>query len=178
MHLVSYSSIQRLGTKLFVLQHWSSPSDKLEVLTEPQDWQAKRLPTWIKLIRNIFLKNYYFDSSNNWVSSVFISVINQLDAQDFCFTISSFHASTCFEHMCPKHVEAWNELIVKQNFCASSWLITEIHGQQNVKISLVYSVRYFFLQILKPYLKTIKSEHFFPYLSTALSYELIFKDIS
>ena len=32
--------------------------------------------------------------------SIFISVINQLDAQCFCFTISLFHASTCFEHMC------------------------------------------------------------------------------
>jgi hypothetical protein len=32
--------------------------------------------------------------------SIFISVINQLAAQNFCFTISIFHASTCFEHMC------------------------------------------------------------------------------
>ena len=32
--------------------------------------------------------------------SIFISVINQLDAQNFCFTISLFHASTCFEPMC------------------------------------------------------------------------------
>jgi len=31
---------------------------------------------------------------------LFISVINQLDGQNFCFTISLFHASTCFEHMC------------------------------------------------------------------------------
>ena len=30
---------------------------------------------------------------------LFISVINQLYAQNF-FTISLFHASTCFEHMC------------------------------------------------------------------------------
>jgi len=93
--------------------------------------------------------------------SIFISVINQHDAQRFCFTISLFHASTCFEHkevkialhslwyhhtyscddtrgcvmqlwphddeyMCSKHVEAWNKLIVKQQFCASGWLITEI----------------------------------------------------
>jgi len=29
---------------------------------------------------------------------VFISVINQLDAQNFCFKIIFFHASTCFEH--------------------------------------------------------------------------------
>jgi len=34
------------------------------------------------------------------------------------------------EHMCSKHVEAWNKLIVKQKCCASSWLIPEI----NVKI--------------------------------------------
>jgi len=32
--------------------------------------------------------------------STFISVINQLDAQNFCFTISLFHASACFEHIC------------------------------------------------------------------------------
>jgi len=33
------------------------------------------------------------------------------------------------EHMCSKHVEAWNKLIVRQKFCASSWLITEIKIQ-------------------------------------------------
>ena len=31
------------------------------------------------------------------------------------------------EHMCSKHVEAWNNLIVKQKCCASSWLISEIN---------------------------------------------------
>ena len=31
---------------------------------------------------------------------LYISVINQLDEQKFCFTISLFHASTCFEDMC------------------------------------------------------------------------------
>ena len=40
------------------------------------------------------------------------------------------------EHMCSKHVEAWNKLIIK--FSASSWLILinkyiEMHGQQNIK---------------------------------------------
>jgi len=29
--------------------------------------------------------------------------------------------------MCSKHVEACNKLIVKQKFCASIWLITEIN---------------------------------------------------
>jgi len=32
--------------------------------------------------------------------SIFILVINQLDAQNFCFTIRLFHASSCFERMC------------------------------------------------------------------------------
>ena len=75
--------------------------------------------------------------------SIFILVINQLDAQNVCFTISLFHASTCFEHMWSssggqnyiiqslheKHddtrdciLQFW--LIVKQTFCASNWLIT------------------------------------------------------
>jgi len=36
----------------------------------------------------------------------FISVINQLDAHNFCFTIRLFRASTCLEHMCSKRVEA------------------------------------------------------------------------
>ena len=31
------------------------------------------------------------------------------------------------EHMCSKHLEAWNKLIVKQKFCASSWLTTDIN---------------------------------------------------
>ena len=30
--------------------------------------------------------------------SIFILVINELDAQNFCFTISLFHSSACFEH--------------------------------------------------------------------------------
>jgi len=42
-----------------------------------------------------------------------------------------------YEHMCSKHVEAWNKLIVKQKFCASRWLITEINSawkEENKKI--------------------------------------------
>ena len=63
--------------------------------------------------------------------------INQLDALNFI--ISLFQASTCFEHMCLKHVEAWNKLI---KFSASSWLMLinkyiEMHGQQYIKISWI-----------------------------------------
>jgi len=79
--------------------------------------------------------------------SIFISVFNQLDAQTFCFRISLFHASTCFEHhvliirrsklhyiasgiITPiggRLVHRCTRLIPKQIFCASSCLITEIN---------------------------------------------------
>jgi len=61
-----------------------------------------------------------------------VSVINQLDGTKFLFynkfitCVYVYYVRLCFEHMCSKHVDAWNELIVKQKFCASSWLITEI----------------------------------------------------
>ena len=113
---------------------------------------------------------------------IFISVFNQLDAQNFCFTISLFHASTCFEHMCSssgdqncitpvhetatyrcddtrgcvmqfwppvdehmcsKHVEVWNKLIVKQIFCASSLLITKIKTLHVSDSSSVHHQQFF-----------------------------------
>ena len=54
---------------------------------------------------------------------LFINV-NQLDALNFI--VSLFQASTCFEHMCSKYVEAWNKLI---KFSASSRfiLINKLH---------------------------------------------------
>ena len=51
--------------------------------------------------------------------SIFILVINQLDAQTFCFTIGLFHASTCFDH----HV-----LIIRKSkvYYTASGIITPI----------------------------------------------------
>jgi len=52
--------------------------------------------------------------------SVYLFInINQLDALNFIIIL--FQASIGFEHMCSKHIEAWNKLIIK--FSASSWLI-------------------------------------------------------
>ena len=53
---------------------------------------------------------------------MFISVINQLDAQNFCFTISLFHASTRFEH---------NVLIIRRSklHYTVSGIITHIGGR-------------------------------------------------
>jgi len=44
--------------------------------------------------------NIFFDVLLTVVLSIFTSVINQLDVQNFCFTMSLFHASTSFEHIC------------------------------------------------------------------------------
>ena len=54
--------------------------------------------------------------------SIFIPMFNQLDAQNFCFTISLFHASTCFEH----HV-----LIIRKSklHYTASGIITHIGGR-------------------------------------------------
>jgi len=57
---------------------------------------------YIKQQQIIFIDQFMtnFDVLLTVHFSIFISVINQIDAQNFCFTISLFHASTCFEHMC------------------------------------------------------------------------------
>ena len=91
------------------------------------------------LYKNYFKRQHYFYMLFQYTMNIttrfcqnrkhiyeFISAINQLDAQNVCFMISFFLASRCFEHMCSKHLEARNKLIVKQKFCALSWLITEI----------------------------------------------------
>jgi len=49
---------------------------------------------------------------------LFISVINQLGAQKFCFTISLFHASTCFEHMCSL---SGGQNCITQPLVSSNW---------------------------------------------------------
>jgi len=62
--------------------------------------------TIVKPIAYIILLYWCSDVLLTVHLSIFISVINQLDVQHFCFTISLFRASTCFKHMCSKHVEA------------------------------------------------------------------------
>jgi len=54
----------------------------------------------MKAIKFTELLKGFFDVLQSVLLSIFMSVINQLDAQNFCFTISLFHASTCFEQMC------------------------------------------------------------------------------
>jgi len=64
-----------------------------------------------------------FDILLTVLLSIFILVINQLDAQNFCFTISLSHASTCFEH----HV-----LIIRRSklYYTASGIIKPIGGHQ------------------------------------------------
>ena len=50
--------------------------------------------------------------------SIFISVIDQLDTQKFCFTISLFLASTCFEHMCSS---SGGQNCITQALVSSHW---------------------------------------------------------
>ena len=65
---------------------------------------------------NTLFKFWYFaDRASQYI---YLN-INQLDALNFIMSL--FHASTCYEHLFSKHVEAWNKLIIK--FSSSSCLI-------------------------------------------------------
>jgi len=61
------------------------------------------------------------ETVRNVQSFFFILVINQLEAQNVCFTISLFHVSTCFEH----HV-----LIIRRSTLhyTASGIVTPIGG--------------------------------------------------
>jgi len=61
-------------------------------LRYPKENQPVDISWRVKQLLHSFL--YYFRRRTGF----FITVINQLDVQKFCFTISLFHASTCFEH--------------------------------------------------------------------------------
>jgi len=71
---------------------------------------------------------------------------------------------------CSKHAEAWNKLIIKQKFCASSWLITKINilrctvsktsksVRSCLNIFLFYTARYIFLPFPSSFLDLSISE--------------------
>jgi len=141
-------------------------------------WPPRWCFLYVSMIISAYITESFFDVLLTELHlSIFISVFNQLDAQNFCFRISFISCLYIFrayvliirrsklhytasgiitpiggrlvhrlreisyrcddtrgcvmqfwppddEHMCWKHVEARNKLIVKQTFCASSWLIS------------------------------------------------------
>ena len=125
-------------------------------------------PTWCTKFYNKFISSLYvfrahvlivrraklYYTASGIITPIGGCPVHQLDALNFI--ISLFQASTCFEHvcsssggqnwrwaMCPKHVQAWNKVIIK--FCASSWLILinkyiEMHGQQSIKKKELYGI--------------------------------------
>ena len=77
------------------------------------------------------------------------------------------------EHMCSKHVEAWNKLIVKQKFCASSWLITEtnyvyIHSRDTGPLSLCFK------QVIKADAQTNGNSHIPNRVTISLQFRSLF----
>jgi hypothetical protein len=82
-------------------------------MIEKMDKSALFFPTDIQTFFDVLLTVHL---------NIFILVINHLDAQNFCSTVSLFHASTCFEH----HV-----LIIRRpKVCyTASGIITPIGGR-------------------------------------------------
>ena len=137
-------------------------------------WLSLRLDdcrTEVQFLAGTYEGDFYFNVLLTVHLNIFISVINQLDVQNFCFTISFISCLYMFRALCAHHQEvkivlysiwyhhtcrwppgaqvrvqfwppddehmvletcrAWNKLTVKQKFCASSWLITEINTRES-----------------------------------------------
>jgi len=82
---------------------------------EPATFTIYRLQTtdFVKSLFDVLLTVYL---------SIFILEINQIDAQNVCFAISLFYASTCFEH----HV-----LIIRRSklYYTASGIVTPVGGR-------------------------------------------------
>ena len=96
---------------------------------------------FISVINQLGVQNFYFAISLFHASTCFEHICSSSGGKKLHYTASGIITlCRCGDtrgcvmqfwppddgHMCSKHVEAWNKLIVKQKFCTSSWLITEI----------------------------------------------------
>jgi len=79
---------------------------------------------WELAIRTVKSRTNFFFLRFADHASHYISVMNHLDAQNVCFTIGLFHASTCFEHMCSSSGG--------QNSLRSLWYHTETSERSEI----------------------------------------------
>ena len=63
------------------------------------------------------------------------------------------------EHICSKHVEAWNKLTVKQKFCASNLLITQIKTLHVSDSSSVHHQQFFTIHTATVYVIRVCWQH-------------------
>ena len=90
----------KIRTFAFINVYWRCPVNAIEHISSLG--HKSYIFTGIKVLGHSLHRdiNTTFDVLLTVHLSIFISVITQLDAQHFCFKISLFHASTCFEQMC------------------------------------------------------------------------------
>jgi len=72
----------------------------IQIRAANEDSLNKKIKRVMQQLLTWFHGNGLVINTEKTIAMSFFSVINQLDAQNFCFTVSLFHASTCFEHMC------------------------------------------------------------------------------
>jgi len=84
-----------------IIRNWCTTFHLLLCVAHKTVWEKNGAILEFRLFPDISqLHKNCTGSTHATFSVVFVSEVNQLDAQKFCFTISLFHASTCFEHMC------------------------------------------------------------------------------
>ena len=74
------------------------------------------------------------------VEVMFIQLLNLLKRYNVYLHLTSWWWA------CSKHVEAWNKLIIKQKFCASSRLIAEINRVNVLGVCRIIVKLYFYLR--------------------------------
>ena len=100
-------------------QHWTALDDEHTMTLHNVNVKTNH-PAKVSRARRTESSIFYFLLTVHL--SIFFLVINQLYAQNFCFTISLFHASTCFEH----HV-----LIIRRSklYYTASGIVTSVGGR-------------------------------------------------
>ena len=79
---------------------------------------------------------------------------------------------------CARKMSAWNKLIVKQKFCASSWLITEIKNTFNIFFRFIFSFILHLLPSLFLFSLSLLSSSPFILSDIILYYESLCNDLS
>jgi len=136
-----FRTLQTVSMPTFLLSDISTISKVMSVYTPKWSVSHTRTIQEIWVYINKYTANLISVQTRpltRYNSNLFISVINQMDAQNFCFTISLFHASTCFEHICSS--SGGQNCITHHHTYRCDDLVnywdeyTAMHGQQNVKI--------------------------------------------
>ena len=123
LHSLWYHHIYRCDDTRGCVMQFSAPDDEHMCSKHVQAWNKHRCDD----TRGCVMQ--FSAPDDEHMCSKHVQAWNKHSCDDTRGCVMQF-STPDDEHMCSKQVQAWNKLIVKHKFCASSWLITEINGNQ------------------------------------------------